>query len=405
MVSPFRIIFIPFLLVCVGVAGVLVFYFIYFTLILNFALGLQMTIPLPLSILCLHDAYSDAQQLKNEFHLFGKRLYEKHGGIDLVYINSPIALQTETERVWYEIIPQCCSPSNALQQQQIDANNIMGIDSDSESDSSDDHSDKTYETNHYIPPTNNDNNNNMNIPYYRGLDASLQLLQQVWSSRPFWGVIGVGQGAAVAALFTLLLQSNPYNNTVVPPPSFVIFIRGQTLLPENECLIQHLPCLHIMERDNRPSTLLAQQFVGTIASFTLLLSSSSSSSTTNIFSTDVWNIMGRYIIQQRKHQMTGTSKDLIVLQNALYYTEQQAAERMALEIAKNPPAPLMAIIQPQHVAGWKGNKRRQPNEEGGGAPCPSEFLLKRKNRPNSHKVANGAASRVHPNEQQKLDKE
>ena len=82
----------------------------------------------------------------------------------------------------------------------------------------------------------------------------------------------------------------------------------------------------------------------------------------------------------------------MALQTALHLAEQDAADCIAETIALNPPAALMAVIRPQAVAGWKGNRRRQPGEEGGGAPCPSEFLLHRQERAS----AAAGASRVHP---------
>ena len=70
----------------------------------------------------------------------------------------------------------------------------------------------------------------------------------------------------------------------------------------------------------------------------------------------------------QKHQQC----KILALQNALYNAEQDAANCIAETIALNPPAALMAVVRPQMVAGWEGNRRPQP--EGGGAPCPEEFL-------------------------------
>lgn len=361
-----------------------------------------MTTYLPLRVLCLHDSHSDAEQLKSELEVLGKRLYEKHGGIDLVYINSPIALQVETERVWWEAVAQrpALSPQQKLRQDDL----IFDSDDDEEEqvEENDENEFTRVSLNQELSlqqsaEVEDSTENELAAPYYRGLDASLQLLRQVWMSRPFWGILGIGQGAAVAALLTLVLQTSVDS---LPPPSFAIFVRGQTLLPEHECLIDHMPCLHILDDNTqgddtarREGILLSQQFAGTIASVL---------SPKQVLGKDALNAMGRFILNQKK-ETAGSGRDLVLLQNALYFTEQQAADKIAIEIAKNPPAPLMAIIRPQHVAGWQGNKRRQPGEEGGGAPCPSEFLLKQDNRPNRHNAGSGSVSRVHPN--QKLDGE
>ena len=82
-----------------------------------------------------------------------------------------------------------------------------------------------------------------------------------------------------------------------------------------------------------------------------------------------------------------------MLQNHLYLAEQEAANAVAQRIALNPPKALMAIISPQNVGGWNGGKRRAPNEEGGGAPCPSEFLLRREKRTSDPH----GPTREHPN--------
>lgn len=81
--------------------------------------------------------------------------------------------------------------------------------------------------------------------------------------------------------------------------------------------------------------------------------------------------------------------------------EQEAANIVAQRIAADPPKALMAVIQPQNVGGWSGRKRRGPNEEGGGAPCPSEFLLKREKRTRN---PNGP-TRQHPEQQKNQESE
>ena len=100
-------------------------------------------------------------------------------------------------------------------------------------------------------------------------------------------------------------------------------------------------------------------------------------------------------MQQKKLLRTSNDgSDALVqyLQNQLYIAEQEAATLVAREIAQNPPNPLMAVITPQNVGGWSGSKRRGPNEEGGGAPCPSEFLLNREKRSTTKSTANVSRS-------------
>lgn len=71
-----------------------------------------------------------------------------------------------------------------------------------------------------------------------------------------------------------------------------------------------------------------------------------------------------------------------MLQNQLFAVEQEASKLVALHAIENPPASLMAAIVPaaasKNVVGaWSGTK---PYKEGGGAPCPSTFLLPKEAR-------------------------
>lgn len=115
----------------------------------------------------------------------------------------------------------------------------------------------------------------------------------------------------------------------------------------------------------------------------------------------------QFLVEQKKTLRTTNQEagNILVLQNHLFLAEQEAATAVARQIAQDPPKALMAVISPQAVGGWsEGSRRRAPNEEGGGAPCPSEFLLKRQNR-TTHPQG---ASREHPNQrhqQQQSDNE
>jgi hypothetical protein len=85
----------------------------------------------------------------------------------------------------------------------------------------------------------------------------------------------------------------------------------------------------------------------------------------------------------------------LALQNQLHFVEQEASRLIAQRIAEDPPNVLMAVVAPKAV-GAVGMKRRGPNEEGGGAPCPAEFLLRRETRSNLD--SEGKSSRMHPSE-------
>jgi hypothetical protein len=89
--------------------------------------------------------------------------------------------------------------------------------------------------------------------------------------------------------------------------------------------------------------------------------------------------------------------NVLALQNQLYWAEQEVAHAVAERIAMDPPKALMAIVSPQNVGGWSGRKRRGPEEEGGGAPCPSDFLLHREQRTTDPQQG---PTREHPSQQQ-----
>lgn len=78
-----------------------------------------------------------------------------------------------------------------------------------------------------------------------------------------------------------------------------------------------------------------------------------------------------------------------MLQNQLHVVEQEAAQLVTQMVSENPPKALMAVISPQRLGAWSGDKPQKP---GGGAPCPSEFLLRKeartdeRGRPNSDDI-------------------
>jgi hypothetical protein len=118
------------------------------------------------------------------------------------------------------------------------------------------------------------------------------------------------------------------------------------------------------------------------------------------------NAIGRFLVSRRRALWKGAGaaaapgrggtgaagREVAALQAALHEADLEAAEYVAREVAANPPKSLMAIILPRHVGGWHGGRRRQPGEQGGGAPCPEEFLHNRDKRT----AATEGASRHHP---------
>lgn len=275
-------------------------------------------------VLCLHDANSNAKQLHELLRPLDERLYEKHG-IEFVYINAPLVVVEED--------------MEAEDRQRI-----------------------WWEATEEHP--------------YVGLDASLLHIQQIWKSLPFCGILAVGQGAAVASLLPML----------EPEISLGVFVYGQALLEEDEPMMAHWPCLHVVEelRTTDPVTQrLVTQLPGQIHV-------AASTTPTNA----EFNVMGKFLVEQKKDmRVSGTGEEL-VLQTQLHLVELEASRVMAQVIAENPPKALMAVIQPNaEVSGWSGPKRRPFGAEGGGAPCPTEFLLKREKRSTNPDGPN----RQHPN--------
>ena len=387
--------------------------------------------PLVLRILCLHDNYSNAFDLQNEFHLLGKKLYDNHS-IDLVYVNGPLIITTtdstideKQKYVWWEERNEASDVSSSgmmgtVSRQASSKEIRCPIDDVENSQVS---NDNERELQAQVERTDPELPSHQTIRY-DGLDASLMLLRQIWNSCPFWGILGVGKGAAVAALFTTLLESdvltyhaateNTDTPTALPrlpmPPSLpqlIVFVSGETLLSVDEPLLvsnhfnttqsTHSPLiLHLVDNDILPEQeLLVRQFShgSQVERREKFLSSRR-----DAFTRHDLNIIGRFICQRKQGLYSSQNDDteslfdhknqqkqILALQTALYNAEQDAANCIAETIALNPPAALMAVIRPQMVAGWKGNRRPQP--EGGGAPCPEEFLHRKPKNPINSQMA------------------
>ena len=273
----------------------------------------------PLRLLCLHDAGSSAEFLQSKLQKLGDRLWANHH-VELVYVNAPLVTDEGKSRAWWE--------------------------------ATDEHP-------------------------YLGLDASFLLIKHMWMSyASFSGILGVGQGAALASLLTLWLFEGGDAETSInissrAPPQMAIFIDGFTVLPEDIPLlsIQRLECLHVLPGGYVPNDINAAneaaRFVTQMGGRTHIRQVAEA-----WHSTDSLNCIGRYVVQQKlAHQST----QLAVVQQALVATEQQAAQLVQQHAMQSPPPSLMAIIGPSaQMSGWSGPKRDLP---AGGAPCPADFVL------------------------------
>jgi Serine hydrolase (FSH1) len=348
-----------------------------------------------LRVLCLHDAESHAHEMQESLAALGQRLLEQHG-IDLVYVNSPLAVAVgrsdscdgEPRRVWWHgddslneglANKSCHDPPGRPA--------VIDLSDDDESDCDD----GTRLVPNRMPQQHHQQQQRATKPTLVGLDASLLYLQQIWTSGPYWGLLGIGQGGTVASLFSLLPTTFP------PPQCLVLCDASQALLHEEERL-SHVPCLHV---GTMISEALVAQFGGQVAKATtdnpgrLNKGSPSGGPDRAVVSRSILNAVGRFLVGQRRATVGDPSShggEIVALQTALHLAEEEATDYIAREIAANPPKALMAIILPHHVGGWSGDRRRQPGEQGGGAPCPEEFLLQRERR----SAASEGASRNHP---------
>lgn len=360
--------------------------------------------PTLLRVLCLHDAESHAREMQESLAALGQRLFEQHG-IDLVYVNSPLAVVErrsappprgidacgEPRRVWWhdddDTLREAISneSSNSRGSPVVEG---LSDDDDDESDSDD--------ADHPGPAPQHHQQQSAK-PTLVGLDASLLYLQQIWTSGPYWGLLGIGQGATVASLFSLL-------PTTFPPPQCLVLCDARHALLREEERLSHVPCLHV---GVKISDALVAQFGGQVATTTTEdpvrnHNSSNASAQTlpsgnldRAVSRSILNAVGRFLVDQRRATVCDPSSpggEIVALQTALHVAEEEATDYIAREIAANPPKALMAIIMPHHVGGWSGDRRRQPGEQGGGAPCPEEFLLHRERR----SATSEGASRHHP---------
>ena len=211
-----------------------------------------------LRILCLHDDESNAMELSDTLEILGERLFEKYG-IDLVYVNAPLISSSSSSRNHHQ--------DHQQQQQQINndkelPNRVWWEEEDYDKQEEEGGGGEEEEQ----------QSSSSSSKKFVGLDASLLLLKQVWSSMPFWGILAIGKGAAVGSFLPLL--------AITPQPSFCIFVNGQSLLgDEQDKLIDNLSCLHIItrrttttgkeekeavEEENDSQRLLIKQFGGQV---------------------------------------------------------------------------------------------------------------------------------------------
>ncbi|KAL7486956.1 hypothetical protein ACHAW6_012549 [Cyclotella cf. meneghiniana] len=261
---------------------------------------------------------------------------------------------------------------------------------------------------------------------------------------PFQGVLGFGQGADVAAMLPLLnylyneddmsdddgtvdhKEKEDTRKLIFQGLQFVIIVDGKDIMHQTEesdadvaelyVGEEGMQSLHIIFDDDcnkhKPSSRRLARLYGPNAEIhhyqpTNRISSNLAAQST-LCSPTLSNIIGKFLVSQKNRLYCNSkTRQLISLRNRLANVEQLATLAIAREIQLNPPKALMAVIGPlainsnassnaiededmvssvkqidvgMAVGAWQGPRRRGFGEEGGGAPCPQEFLMKENER-------------------------
>ncbi|KAL9183966.1 hypothetical protein ACHAXT_002052 [Thalassiosira profunda] len=394
-------------------------------------------------VLCLHPAASSALQLSRDLALLEERLWQKHG-IELVFVDGPLldaklgaavgadgggitALEPSNDggdngdeekasRRWYVEEPsRRALPQTAEAESGPPPTRYAGLDAS------------------LLHLT--------QVWARGGVNASSA--KEGACCLPFQGVLGVGQGADVAGLLPLLNyqpdeEDKKENDAALPVMfqglQFVVLVDGKDILgqqqndggegseggSENDVYVgpEGVRSLHVIMESDADGALegaksssgeqLAKKY-GPNAQIHRCKRSSSACPPT------LSNILGKFLVGQKNQLHSNPqSRELMSLQNQLANVEQLATLAISQEIQRNPPKALMAVIGPtammqqnadnsevegkdeeekpqsrggkenvkvdMAVGAWHGARRRGIGEEGGGAPCPGEFLLREEER-------------------------
>jgi hypothetical protein len=300
-----------------------------------------------LRVLCLHDKNSCAPELIFRLKELGARLYQKHG-IELAFANSPL-------------ISTVVTPSSSNDSKQPNET-----------------SDETK-----------DHDSIGRVWYYEnksGLDASILHLRQLWQqslySAPFHIVMGIGQGAAMAAMLPFLTYEegpNEESKLMFEGMKGCIFINGWDLLSSNNNdeediqkyeEVSNLSSLHIFNPDSQSSNILLQKY-GDKAEFCTMENTK--------FNGKIFNAIGNFLVK-RKNSQGQRSSLVLQTRNELAIVEEKALDMINQSVSANPPKALMAMITPDSsrggtlFGGWIGNNkdefRSEEFKESGGAPFP-----------------------------------
>jgi hypothetical protein len=223
-------------------------------------------------VLCLHPSTSSAHQLHSSLSSLEERLWTQHG-IELVFIDAPLLDVRIGE-------PNCdCGGLNALIEEESKVSRRWYVEElvdrrralppSSSSAAASDIADNDNEEMSLASA--NNNNDNTGVLQYSGLDASLLHLTQIWSRGgannpnnnnstggieqclPFQGILGIHQGADVAAMLPLLsntvtadynddphLEAEKKESSIFEGLQFVILVDGRDIRnTSQQFLLQH----------------------------------------------------------------------------------------------------------------------------------------------------------------------
>lgn len=381
-------------------------------------------------MLCLHPEASSALQLSKDLHKLEQRLYTKHG-IELVFVDAPLldvqlgqsvgddggginAIEPRTgddgneefiSRRWYvKEDARTTALEEGLETVQRTTVRWSGLDASLL---------------------------HLQQIWKRGGANVSKNTPGDFECFPFQGVLGFGQGANVAALLPLLSTTQTEDKDDAPPLfqglQFVALVGGADIMDyqpadntreeiriDSEDLYvgsDGLASLHILLGADRQTCRSGENLARKYGPKAQVHRVPQSNSTCNA---TLCNILGKFLVS-RKNELRQDPKamELLSLQTRLLDVEHMATLALSNQIQQKPPKALMAVIGPaavsekkdgkrhdadgrdtdkenndqpvakvvdRAVGAWAGARRRGFGEEGGGAPCPQNFLLKEEER-------------------------
>jgi hypothetical protein len=384
-------------------------------------------------ILCLHDASSSADDLKQNLNRLDQKLCTKHG-IELVFIDAPLmsagskALDTSVDRSLDTIDGETSPPLTQ-------SRSWYSLDNPTETSSS--HLEKSSPTFH-TSSSNAEASASSNSPIPLGFDVSIIHLQQIWNhaTEPFSGVLGVGQGAILASMLPLFTkrafhatddstenEDMSFQRPMFPGLNFLVILHYRNELCIHSSTLENwidLSCptsheihsrLHIFREGDQDGQSLYEACVHASAPpyefetnevFTIPCNEDLTT-----ISMPTMNAIGRFLVEQKKRiqsiddalalstAIADEDRDLSSMKRIrqrIATLENQALSLINASIEKDPPKSLLAVISKHRtsdgkattlVGGWSGDKdafRTEEFIEAGGAPCPDSFKLPRSHR-------------------------